>query len=92
MSLSTYRRKIDDLDEQLLELLNKRAEIALKIAREKFDNRINVVASGREQQIYDRLNSINRGPLREQHIREIFSAIISTSKNLQHLYQSYEDI
>jgi chorismate mutase len=92
MSLSAYRQEIDDIDEQLLKLLNKRANVALKIAREKFDNRIGVVASGREQQIYDKLNSLNQGPLRKQHIQEIFSAIIATSKNLQHLYQSYEDI
>ncbi|MBN1481653.1 hypothetical protein EH223_04755 [candidate division KSB1 bacterium] len=92
MNLSEYRQKIDAIDDQLLELLNKRAMIALKIAREKFDNRIRVLASTREQEIFNRLNKINRGPLREQHIHEIYSAIISASKNLQHLYQSFEDV
>ncbi len=92
MSLEEYRQEIDDLDVKLLTLLNKRADIALKIAREKFDNRIGVLAKNREQQIYRRLCSINQGPLRDQHIREIYSAIISTSKNLQHLYQSFEDV
>lgn len=92
MSLTKHRKEIDSLDEQLLDLLNKRAKIALKIAREKFDNRIGVVASNREEEIYTRLNAINKGPLREQHIREIYSAIISSSKKLQHLYQSFEDI
>lgn len=92
MNLSTYRQEIDRIDDQLLELLNKRAEIALKIAREKFDQRIRVFASKREQEIFDRLNRMNKGPLQEQHIREIYAAIISSFKNLQHLYQSFEDV
>jgi chorismate mutase len=92
MSLQHYRKDIDDLDDQLLTLLNKRAEIALKIAKEKFDHRIGVLAANREEEIYKRLNEVNQGPLKEQHIREIFAAIISSSKKLQHLYQSFEDI
>lgn len=92
MSLKKYRQQIDALDNQLLHLLNKRAEIALKIAQEKFDNRINVVATNREEEIFKRLNDVNTGPLQEQHIREIYTAIISSSKKLQHLYQSFEDI
>ncbi len=92
MSLKKYRQEIDALDNQLLDLLNKRAKIALKIAQEKFDNRIGVVATNREEEIFERLNKVNTGPLQEQHIREIYSAIISSSKKLQHLYQSFEDI
>ena len=92
MSLSTYRNAIDDIDNQLVELLNKRADLVLKIAREKFDNRIAVLAANREEEIFARLNKGNKGPLLEQHIRDIFSTIISASKNLQHLYQSFEDV
>ncbi len=92
MSLEQYRNDIDELDDHILKLLNERAEIALKIAREKFDHRIGVSAAGREEKIYKRLNDVNQGPLQEQHIREIYSAIISSSKKLQHLYQSFEDI
>lgn len=92
MSLQQYRQDIDAIDEQLLELLNRRAQIALKIAQEKFDNRIGVLATNREEEIFIRLNKINKGPLRELHIREIYAAIISSSKKLQHLYQSFQDV
>ena len=92
MNLSKYRQEIDEIDEQLLELLNKRACVSLKIAREKFDNRIRVDVSSREQEIFANLGQKNQGPLREHHVREIFTAIISTSKSLQRLYQSFDDI
>jgi len=92
MSLKKYRKEIDDIDDKLLELLNRRAKVALKIAQEKFDNRINVLATNREEEIYQRLNEVNKGPLQEQHIREIYAAIISASKKLQHLYQSFQDV
>jgi len=92
MKLSKYRQAIDDIDDQLLTLLNQRARLVLKIAQEKFDKRIAVLASTREQEIYERLSKRNQGPLEEKHVREIFAIIISTSKNLQHLYQSYQDV
>ena len=92
MSLKEYRQAIDEIDDQILSLLNSRARFSLKIAQEKFENRIAVVAANREEEIYKRLKESNGGPLQDQHLREIFSAIISTSKKLQHLYQSFEDI
>jgi len=92
MEISAYREAIDAIDEKLLELLNERASLALKIGESKFKNRIMVVNNDREQAIYDKLLALNQGPLQKQHVIEIFSAIITTSKNLQHLYQSYEDV
>lgn len=92
MEINAYRKAIDAIDEKLLELLNERASLALKIGESKFRNRIMVVNDEREQAIYDRLLALNKGPLQKQHLVEIFSAIITTSKNLQHLYQSYEDV
>ena len=92
MRIEEYRKAIDDIDDQLLQLLSKRARLALQIGMEKFERRISVLASKREKEIFERLYRLNQGPLQEQHIREIFTAIIDTSKNLQHLYQSFEDV
>ena len=92
MKLSKYRQAIDEMDDQILNLLNKRAALAIKIANVKFDKRIAVSVSDREEEIYERLSTQNEGPLQEQHIREIFAAIISTSKSLQHYHLSFNDI
>ena len=91
MDISAYREAIDAIDEKLLALLNERASLALKIGESKFRNRIMVVNNEREHAIYERVNALNKGPLQKQHLNEIFSAIITTCKNLQHLDQSYED-
>ena len=92
MKIAKYRNQIDEMDDQILALLNKRASLAIKIAQEKFDKRISVSVSHREEEIYERLSGQNEGPLQAQHIREIFAAIISTSKSLQHYYQSFHDV
>lgn len=92
MKIEEYRKAIDDIDDQLLQLLNKRAKLALNIGMEKFEKRISVLAAKREKEIFERLNRLNQGPLQEQHIHEIFTAIFAASKNLQHLYQSFEDV
>ncbi len=92
MEISAYREAIDAIDDKLLALLNERALLALKIGESKFRNRILVQSSDREQAILNRLIEKNTGPLQKQHIIEIFSTIIATSRNLQHLYQSYEDV
>ncbi len=92
MEITAYRKEIDAIDEKLLELLNERASLALKIGETKFKNRMLVENSDREQAIYDRMVALNKGPLQKQHVIEIFSVIMQTSKNLQHLYQSFEDV
>ena len=92
MEISEYRNTIDAIDDKLLALLNERAEIALKIGESKFKNRILVLSNEREKEILNRLVEQNKGPFQRQHIVEIFSAIMTTSRNLQHLYQSFEDV
>ena len=92
MKISEYRQQIDAIDKELLQLLNKRASLALKIGDEKFKNRISVQSQEREKLIFEKLYSENPGPLQKQHIHDIFLAIITACRNLQHLYQSFEDV
>ena len=92
MNLADYRQKIDDIDQQLLQLLNERAQLAVKIGQQKFESRVSVKSPERENRVIEHLLEENSGPLQEQHIRLIFSAIMTASKNLQHLYQSFEDV
>ena len=92
MEISAFRDAIDDIDEKLLKLLNERASLALKIGDSKFKNRIMVKNNDREKAIFEKLFKQNKGPLQDQHIMDIYSAIFAASINLQHLYQSYEDV
>jgi chorismate mutase/prephenate dehydratase len=82
-SVDGLRKKIDELDEEIAELLNKRASFALRIGRAKSLEKEEVYVPGRENQILQRVAARNRGPLSEQAIRSIYREILSASRSLE---------
>lgn len=83
MDIDAIRREIDTLDTDILELLNRRAEQAIKIGRLKEETGSAVFDPAREKQILDRLAAINRGPLSAAALREIFGAIFAAHRLLE---------
>ncbi len=81
--LSTLRQRIDDIDNHILELLNKRAKLAHEIGIIKKQDKARVHVLEREEAIYNRLVENNRGPFPSQSIRPIFREIISASLSLE---------
>lgn len=85
MNLEQWRQQIDRIDERLLELLNERAQLALKIRQEKRARGLPIPDPEREAQILQRLCALNRGPLDEGAIRRIFTQIVTESRRLQEM-------
>lgn len=83
MGINELRREIDGLDQQLVELLNKRAEIALEIGKHKQQAKKNFFAPERERQVMTRITSLNKGPMPNTAIRAIYREIISASRALE---------
>jgi chorismate mutase/prephenate dehydratase len=83
MGIDAIRRRIDDLDNELLELLSRRAEGVREIGQLKEQNGAVVFDPARERQILDRLSSLNRGPLSDEAIAEIFGAIFAVHRLLE---------
>jgi chorismate mutase/prephenate dehydratase len=81
--LNALRRRIDEINLRLLELLGERAHLALEIGRIKSANGAEVYQPLREQEILDRLAQLNPGPLTTEHIRRIFTEIISACRALE---------
>lgn len=82
--LESLRKHIDQLDEQLLKLLNERAELARQVGeRKRVDRFPGMYAPGRQKQIYQRLARLNRGPLPPESVRAIFREIISACLALE---------
>ncbi|MFQ5596734.1 MAG: prephenate dehydratase [Nitrospiria bacterium] len=79
----SHRRKIDEIDEKLLSLLNDRARIVQAIGKIKRSEKAEFYVPGREQAIYERLDQRNSGPFSNQAIRSIFREIISASLSLE---------
>ncbi len=81
--LKLLRQKIDSLDEQILHLLNQRAEVALEVGRVKSKNRRDPYNPQREEEILKRLESQNSGPFPGKAVASVFQEIISACRSLE---------
>ncbi|MFH1626244.1 MAG: prephenate dehydratase [Pseudomonadota bacterium] len=81
--LEGLRAGVDAIDAKILELLNERAELAIKIAETKIKHKMDFYAPDREFKIYERLTKINKGPFPSEAIRPVFREIISASLSLE---------
>ncbi|MFQ5798111.1 MAG: chorismate mutase [Bacteroidota bacterium] len=79
-SLEVWRRRIDELDRKLLELLNDRARCADEIGRLKQDLGIEVYSREREEQIIRNVFEHNPGPLTREAVQRLFERIIDESR------------
>ncbi|MGB9735343.1 MAG: prephenate dehydratase [bacterium] len=78
--INDLRKQIDSIDEKLLELLNERIKIAIDINKEKKKISTPVYYPSREAFILNRLMRLNKGPLKNEHIKHIFKEIFSASR------------
>jgi len=83
MDIDDWRRKIDDLNERLLTLLNERAECALEIGRLKQKMGQPIYAPDREAAVLKHLKGLNGGPLTEAAVGKIFQTIMQESRQLE---------
>ncbi|MCE5242995.1 MAG: chorismate mutase [Syntrophobacteraceae bacterium] len=81
--LKAIREAIDRIDAHLIELLNKRMELALEAGRVKAAGGIPLFDSGREAEIYERLTEANPGPIADSSLRAIYREILSASRQVQ---------
>lgn len=82
--LSELRAQIDELDSQLLELLNRRAQVSLAVGQAKARSGCaKVYDPAREAQLLASLAERNPGPLSADHIGAIWREIMSASRSLQ---------
>lgn len=92
--LERLREKIDQIDEQIVELLNRRAQLAQQIGEIKKRLGLEIHAPERERQIFEKIIQINTQRYKETfptkallHIfREIISACLSLEKPIKVAY------
>ncbi len=82
MDLLELRKQIDDVDNQLIPLLLRRMNISRDVAQYKHENGIPVLNAQREQEILDNV-SAECGEQGDA-IKTVFSAIMDTSRAIQH--------
>ena len=82
-SLSGLRKKIDKIDEQILDLINQRGEIALEVSLQKQKNSLKIYDPAREKEIEEKLRKNNKGPLTNDYVLSIFKEIVTGCRGLQ---------
>src|SRR5271155_4751093 len=83
MSVDDWRRRIDEIDLKLVELLNERANCALEIGHEKHLKGLPVYQPARENEILSNVERANPGPLPDTAIRRLFERIIDEARSLE---------
>lgn len=80
MSLSDWRRRIDEIDRKLVELLNERSRCALEIGKIKQAEQLPLYQPDREKEVLENAETSNRGPLTDAAIRRLFERIIDEAR------------
>jgi chorismate mutase-like protein len=80
MSLSDWRRRIDELDRKLVELLNERSKCALEIGKLKQEAKLPLYQPDRESEVLANAERNNQGPLSDAAIRRLFERIIDEAR------------
>jgi len=83
MNWDDWRLRINELDNQILQLLTERAEAALKIGDLKRRQEAPVYAPEREAEIVRRLMAANVGPLPAEAILAVWREILSACRALE---------
>ncbi len=83
MDIAQWRKKIDDLDRRLVELLNARALAAKEIGKLKRDTHLPIYEPDREKVIHENVRQCNRGPLPDDALAHIYERIIDVMRKLQ---------
>jgi chorismate mutase / prephenate dehydratase len=83
MSLDKIRKQIDELDDELLQLLNQRADLVHQVGLVKKQSGLAIFAPEREEVLFQGLLSKNKGRLPKSAVRAIYREIISASYALE---------
>lgn len=83
MDIEDWRRKIDDLDRKLVELLSERAKAAIAIGKLKRDTSMPIYEPDRERIVFDNVQGANPGPLPGRDLVRIYERIIDVMRNIQ---------
>lgn len=84
-SIDRYRREIDDIDSELLRMLNRRASCALSIGKIKRLKNLPIHVPEREEEVLQRLTSLNEGPVPAESVRNVFQTIFEQMRALEEI-------
>ena len=82
-NLEHFRRQIDSLDNQIVELLNLRANVVVEVGKLKQQTNLPIYAPDREKAIMDKIRKLNKGPLPDRCLEAVYRELMSGSFALE---------
>jgi chorismate mutase len=83
MDIADWRKKIDELDRRLVELLSERARAAVEIGRLKRNTSLPIYEPDRERNVFANVQEMNQGPLPDRDLVRIYERIMDVMRNIQ---------
>jgi len=83
MDIEDWRKKIDELDRKLVELLSERARAAVEIGRLKRNTSLPIYEPERERIVFSNVQEANPGPLNGRDLVRIYERIMDVMRNVQ---------
>jgi chorismate mutase/prephenate dehydratase len=81
--ISSLREKIESVDDEILRLLNHRAQIVQEVGKVKSEMKMEYYSPRREEQILQRLGAQSSGPFPRWAVPSVFREIISACRSLE---------
>jgi len=83
MSIEDWRRRIDEIDKNLVQLLNERSRCVVEIGKIKHTTGEPLYQPERESQVLDGVVRANPGPLPDAAIRRLFERILDEARSVE---------
>lgn len=91
MEIADWRKKIDELDRQIVALISDRARAAQAIGELKRATDLPVYEPTREKVIFENVRNANQGPLPDIELTHIYERIIDVMRALQKNQQASQN-
>lgn len=82
-TIADWRRRIDEIDRKLVELLNERSQCAIELGKLKHETHEPLYQPEREKEVLANAEKCNRGPLADTAIRRLFERIIDEARSVE---------
>lgn len=81
--LNQYREKINEIDQNIVDNLNQRAQLVLEVKRLKETEGVPLYDAKREEELINNIVKYNKGPLYNDNIVQIFESILRNVQILE---------
>jgi len=82
-NIEDWRRRINEIDRQLVELLNERSQCAMEIGHIKQEANLPLYQPDREKEVLANAAKQNRGPLPDTAIMRLFERILDEARSVE---------